>query len=78
MKMLLSVRIVVLNGQLRVNSVLWVIDILNQNQMTNKPKEEFEGYCHNCMVGSGIVNVSKSKCRCSCHKPKEEKKMREE
>lgn len=31
--------------------------------------EGFEGYCHNCMVGSAIVNVDPKDCRCSCHKP---------
>jgi len=30
-----------------------------------------EGYCHNCMVGSGIINVEPDKCRCSCHKRKD-------
>jgi len=33
-----------------------------------KKMNEFEGYCHNCMVGEGIVNVPEEKCRCSCHK----------
>jgi len=36
--------------------------------MIKKDTKSLEGYCHNCMVGSGIVNVEPDKCKCSCHK----------
>lgn len=47
---------------------------MNKVKPAQKREPSCDGYCHNCMVGEGMVYVSEKECRCNCHKSRQSDK----